>query len=84
MKFITDELPYVWVFFLCVCVSMAIGYKHSKKFCMRHFHIGMLKITDMVMMWNFEVISDNFQVVGIQADGNYAQKYVVKLHNCEF
>jgi hypothetical protein len=40
------------------------------------------KITNMVMVQNFEVISDKFIILGIRTRENYAQKWSIKKHKC--
>jgi hypothetical protein len=46
--------------------------------------VYMSTITNMLMVWNVEVITDKFNVVWICTIDNYTQKWNTELYNSKF
>jgi hypothetical protein len=58
---------------------METDHSHTYKSFRELFHI--LTIISMMIVFNSEVISVTFDIVGIYTRGNYAKKGVIKLYN---
>jgi len=56
-------------------------HKQTYKLCLEHSFLYILKITNIAMIQNFEVIFDKLNLIRTCTGGNYIQKLITELYN---